>query len=384
MRGLLSGLIRLNTPVLRSTRLNSSVYTSSSGKKEGYSNDQRGSRWNSGAQRCLSNYCNNGRQLRCYSTDRPQLRCYRLTHRRVINIRGQDTSSFLQGLITNDIHLLEEGPHPALYAHMLSVQGRTLFDVIIYRLPESSDEVLLECDGSVLDSVTRHLKTYKIRRKVSLEPRSDLSPWALLAHNWHSTPTGDRTTFTPELKDQNRVVVMAQDPRTHLMGWRVISGTREDPSDFMASCSHGNTEEYHRHRYRLGVPEGVRDLPPGDALPLESNLVFLNGISFSKGCYLGQELTARTHHTGVVRKRLMPVSLSVPAENLQPGGAIQSHTGKPAGKLRSGVGELGLGLVRLNHAKETLTLTNPPDERVTVTATVPGWWPGDVRETFET
>ncbi len=74
-----------------------------------------------------------------------------------------------------------------------------------------------------------------------------------------------------------------------------------------------------------GLPEGVKDLPPGEALPLESNLVYMQGISFSKGCYIGQELTARTHHTGVIRKRLMPVTMSAPAENLDQGAALETE-----------------------------------------------------------
>ncbi|CAB1317336.1 unnamed protein product [Coregonus sp. 'balchen'] len=82
-----------------------------------------------------------------------------------------------------------------------------------------------------------------------------------------------------------------------------------------------------------GLPEGVKDLPPGMALPLESNLVSMQGINFSKGCYIGQELTSRTHHTGVLRKRLMP----------------------------AGVGELGLSLIPLAHDKEPLTLKASED-----------------------
>lgn len=124
-----------------------------------------------------------------------------------------------------------------------------------------------------------------------------------------------------------------------------------------------------------GLPEGVADLPPGEALPLESNLAFMNGISFSKGCYIGQELTARTHHTGVVRKRLMPMRLSVPAEGLQPGGALESAGGKPAGKLRAGLGELGIGLVRLAHAKDSLTLQTSTHTSATAHASEPAWWP---------
>lgn len=129
----------------------------------------------------------------------------------------------------------------------------------------------------------------------------------------------------------------------------------------------------------LGLPEGVEDLPPGVALPLESNLVYMHGISFSKGCYIGQELTARTHHTGVVRKRLMPIHLSAPVQGHKEGAALQTQSGKPAGKHRAGVGELGLSLIRMAHAKEMLTLNSSSDTTVTLRASVPDWWPKDVK-----
>lgn len=128
-----------------------------------------------------------------------------------------------------------------------------------------------------------------------------------------------------------------------------------------------------------GLPEGVKDLPPGVALPLESNLVYMQGISFSKGCYIGQELTARTHHTGVVRKRLMPVRLSDPVQDLEEGAALETQSGKPAGKHRAGVGKLGLSLVRMANAKEVLTVKSKHDTAVTLEASVPDWWPDDAK-----
>ncbi|XP_007232518.3 putative transferase CAF17 homolog, mitochondrial [Astyanax mexicanus] len=306
------------------------------------------------------------------------LRCFRLPGRSLLHIRGPDTCAYLQGIITNDMNLLqEEEERRALYAHMLNVQGRTLYDIIIYSVREPSGdpvEVLLECDGSVLDSVTRHLKVYKIRRRVTVTPRSDLALWALLPRDAGSARDGSQ----PRPTAAGRPLVLVPDPRTDLMGWRMITGSSENPAELLTDCENRETEEYQQHRYTIGLPEGVADLPPGDALPLESNLVFMNGISFSKGCYIGQELTARTHHTGVVRKRLLPLSLSAAGDALLPGGALDSTAaGKPAGKLRAGLGRQGLGLVRLAHANDTLTLKSSSSTPVTARASIPDWWPKD-------
>lgn len=126
----------------------------------------------------------------------------------------------------------------------------------------------------------------------------------------------------------------------------------------------------------LGVPEGVKDLPPGVALPLESNLAYMNGISFTKGCYIGQELTARTHHMGVIRKRLLPVHFSapLPKDSIPEGAEISTESGKSAGKFRAGGGELGIALLRLANVNEPLCL-NLAGDKVKLTASIPEWWP---------
>lgn len=317
--------------------------------------------------------------IRKHSQDQPSnntahFNCYSLPHRTLINVSGQDTSSFLQGIITNDMTLLDEDEVCAMYAHILNVQGRTLYDVILYSLkgnPEGLNGVLLECDSTVQDSIMRLLKVYKIRRKVKFSLCPSLSLWALLPPNQAAALGKSK----PDITAADKVLVLERDPRTEVMGWRMISSCHNTPHEIVSACQEGNTEEYHRHRYEIGLPEGVKDLPPGEALPLESNLVYMQGISFSKGCYIGQELTARTHHTGVIRKRLMPVTMSGPAETLAQGAALETEGGKPAGKHRAGIHKLGLSLIRLAHAKEPLKLKSSDDVTVTLQATIPDWWP---------
>ncbi|KAK5612367.1 Iron-sulfur clusters incorporation protein [Crenichthys baileyi] len=321
-------------------------------------------------------------RVKLYSQDsgkngRGQFVCYPLPHRTLLKIQGQDTSPFLQGIITNDMKLLEKPECAAMYSHMLNVQGRTLYDILLYSLKEAEggNGVFLECDSMVENSILKHLKVYKIRRKVSIGLCPELSVWAVLSQQ--SSP--DQEANKPELSAPEKALVWEADPRTVQMGWRLVLQSQVDPLEIIASCQKGETEDYHRHRYSIGLPEGVNDLPPGVALPLESNLVYMQGISFSKGCYIGQELTARTHHTGVIRKRLMPVRFSSPVQQLGEEAALQTQSGKPAGKHRSGVGELGLSLIRTAHAKEVLMLKYSDDATVTLEASMPDWWPKDVK-----
>ncbi|XP_035751525.1 putative transferase CAF17, mitochondrial [Egretta garzetta] len=137
------------------------------------------------------------------------------------------------------------------------------------------------------------------------------------------------------------------------MGWRLITKKGANLPEIIPGSHIGNIQDYHRHRYKQGIPEGVKDLPPGVALPLESNLAYMNGISFTKGCYIGQELTARTHHMGVIRKRLLPVRFSapLPKDSIPEGAEVLTESGKSAGKFRAGGDELGIALLRLANIK---------------------------------
>ncbi|NXX96230.1 CAF17 transferase, partial [Centropus bengalensis] len=299
--------------------------------------------------------------------------------RALLEVRGAEAAPLLQGILTNDVTRLAPGeaagaaPPRALYAHALNVQGRCLYDLILYRLHESPEEeprILLECDGSMLDAIQKHLKLYKIRRKVNITPCLDLSLWAVVP----GESAGDIASSLAQHADQ--ALVFTPDPRTEVMGWRLITKKGVNLSEIIPGSHVESTQDYHRHRYKQGIPEGVKDLPPGVALPLESNLVYMNGISFTKGCYLGQELTARTHHMGVIRKRLLPVHFSapLPQDSIPEGAEILTESGKSAGKFRAGGGEFGIALLRLAHINEPLCL-NVAGDKMKLTAHIPEWWP---------
>ncbi|XP_032190996.1 putative transferase CAF17, mitochondrial isoform X2 [Mustela erminea] len=313
-------------------------------------------------------------------TDGAAWACFPLGERSLLRVRGPDSAPFLLGLLTNELPLpgpadgATPPPARAGYAHFLNVQGRTLYDVLVYRLPECDcSEVptfLLECDRAVLGALQTHLGLYKIRRKVIVEPCPELCVWSVLP----CTPVESYGAVLLR-EPAERTTILARDPRTCCMGWRLL--TQDKGLALVSGGQLGDLRDYHRHRYQHGVPEGIHDLPPGVALPLESNLAFMNGVSFSKGCYIGQELTARTHHMGVIRKRLFPVRLlgPLPAGGITPGSLVLTESGQAAGKYRAGQGDVGLALLRSEKIKGPLHIRTSESGRVALTASVPDWWP---------
>ncbi|XP_017387534.1 putative transferase CAF17, mitochondrial isoform X3 [Cebus imitator] len=228
---------------------------------------------------------------------------------------------------------------------------------------------LLECDSSVQGALQKHLALYRIRRKVTVEPHPNLQVWAVL-------PGSPEACGAAPLQERAGAdAILIRDPRTPRMGWRLL--TQNEGPALVPGSRLGDLWDYHQHRYLQGVPEGVRDLPPGVALPLESNLAFMNGVSFTKGCYIGQELTARTHHMGVIRKRLFPVRLldPPPTRGIAPGAAVLTESGQAVGKYRAGQGNVGLALLRSEKIKGPLHIRTSKGAQVALAASVPDWWP---------
>lgn len=285
-------------------------------------------------------------------------------NRSLIRCIGQpkETSQFLQGMITNDMALFDQGKD-CMYTLFLNKLGRILYDSIIYKtptLPNNQEEFLIECDSDIVSNLVKHLKLYRVRRKVDITVSDEHDLWCLKSN------------------DNNKLknCLVYDDPRLREIGQRVISKKDLDVKSVLDDkISLGNDEEYISHRYQLGIGEGIKDFPPEKSFPLEANCDFMNGVSFQKGCYIGQELTARTFHTGVVRKRIMPLlfdkAISV---NLTEVHDIKDETKKSVGKLRNISGLNGLGLLRVEQAIAAKELSI--NENICYTK-IPSWWPSN-------
>ncbi|MBX9620842.1 MAG: folate-binding protein [Alphaproteobacteria bacterium] len=256
-----------------------------------------------------------------------------LSYRGVIEIEGEDKATFLQGLISNDINLVT--PKQAIYATLLTPQGRFLFDFFII---EKEGKYLLDVESARLEAFLKKLSLFKLRSKVTLKARSDLKVYALWGEG-------------------NLPREAYPDPRLKILGARLIG--QADPNTL--------AEEYDLHRLKLGVPEGGIDLLPEKAILLECGLDELNAISWIKGCYMGQELTARTKYRGLVRKRLFPVEIEGPApEN----GAEVFLGNTPVGEMRSSHNGYGLALLRIEAAKSGEVLQCG---KTSLTPYIPDW-----------
>jgi len=320
-----------------------------------------------------------------------------LPQRALVKVQGVEAAPFLQGLITNDINPLVEDDRKSLYCAFLNTGGRVLFDAIISKT-ENEGEFLLDVDSAVSKLVKKHLSLYKVRRKISIKVMEDLNVHAVFqevgdedSHPEHRLPTRSGepgSTFcnggeVPTALSLPGDAPALPDPRVPALGYRLILPASEDPHQVLPEPTHPcHPSLFTQLRYRLGVPEGSSETPLGKALPLEYNLDYMNGVSFHKGCYIGQELTARTHHTGVIRKRILPLKLSQAASEDDVEQGLKNGAGKSVGKLIAVEGNLGLGVVRLKEGLDNPTITLG---KVEVTVKKPSWWPkeGDNKQTEE-
>ena len=262
-----------------------------------------------------------------------------LDDRGVFDVSGPDRLEFLQGLITNDVAKL--APNHALYAAFLTAQGRYLHDFFLSEIGES---FFIEVENSRQADLMRRLGMFKLRAKVTLTSANErfgvavaFGSDALTALGLPENP-GAATGFAGG--------IAYVDPRLSALGARLLL-PRENGSVPLeiAGFARSDIADYDRRRLALGVADGSRDLTIEKALLLESGFDELNGIDWNKGCYIGQELTARTKYRGLVKKRLLPVEVTGP---LPPAGTKVMLGDDEVGELRSGRDELALALLRLD------------------------------------
>ena len=249
-----------------------------------------------------------------------------LTDRAAIALAGEDAGNFLQGLITNDIEKATDGH--ALYAALLTPQGKILFDFIVAK---DGERYLLDCAAERADELAKRLGFYRLRAKVEIA-RTDLGVAAI----WGDGP----------LKNTG---IVFTDPRLPALGQRVIAPSVELPT------ANATLADYHSHRISLGVPDSA-DLPPDSMFALDAGFEELHGVSFTKGCFIGQEVTARMKHRTTARRRMLIAEGNTPLP--APGTPLIAQ-GADIGALATAQGTRGLALVRLDRLADAETARAP-------------------------
>ncbi len=262
-----------------------------------------------------------------------------LPHRSVIAVGGDDRVEFLQGLISNDT--TKVAPGRAVWAALLTPQGRFLNDMFV--VDGGDGTLLLETERERAPALAKKLNLYKLRSKVKVEDRSAALDVAVVfgAGAEKALPIDGAIAFV--------------DPRLADLGVRVLAQVGKMAGLLQArGLAEAPLGDYDALRLSLGAPDGSRDLPVEKALLLESGFDELNGVDWKKGCYMGQELTARTKYRGLVRKRLFPVRIE---GTLPVSGTTVELDGQDVGELRSGAGERAIAMLRVDAARGGGALT---------------------------
>lgn len=288
-----------------------------------------------------------------------------LADRAVIRVSGPDRVSFLQGLVSNNIETITA--NTSGYGALLTPQGKFLFDFFVHQQDEES--LLIECergeDGARAAELFKKLRMYKLRAKAELTDVSD--SYDVVAVFGSDALASLSLDATPGATAQMANGIKAVDPRLAEMGARVLLPKNALAEMAAIGAQESDEETYHQLRVSLGVPNGSEELEVEKSILLESGFEELGGVDFKKGCYMGQELTARTKYRGLVRKRLLPIQIDGPAPAV--GTAIMNGD-KEAGIIRSVHGNGGIALIRLERIGDDADLRA---EGAKITVTVPHW-----------
>ncbi|MCP5382508.1 MAG: folate-binding protein YgfZ [Kordiimonadaceae bacterium] len=234
-------------------------------------------------------------------------------NRAIITLSGPERRSLLQGIITNDIERLNS--EAAIYSALLTPQGKFLYDFI---LSEQDNTIYMDCEAQFQSALLQKLMMYRLRKDVEILDKSE---------QFHIITSVD------PLNEYN---LSFSDPRLSDLGYRAIIESIPAGSD---------DKPYHMRRIKLGIPEGTHDFIMDKSTILEGHFEELNGVDFKKGCYVGQEVTARMKYRGKVKKQMFPVSLSGQAPNF--GSLIMDENGNKIGDLRSSCDKNAIALFNM-------------------------------------
>lgn len=235
-----------------------------------------------------------------------------LPARGIIHVEGQDRHKFLQDLISNDIEKLSAGN--ILYACLLNPQGKFLHDFFIH---QGHDFLLLDCEGGQrAQDLFKRLNMYRLRAHIQISVEDHIPVYA----GFGNIPPN---AFA--------------DPRHQNMGWRSF----EKPT----SHKEGNFSDWDLRRISLCIPDGSRDLIPESSTLAEGRIDILNGVAYDKGCYIGQELTARMHYRGLAKKHLYTVE-AINDAPLPAAGTNIEVDDRQIGEMRSSCGSVGIALIK--------------------------------------
>ncbi len=259
-----------------------------------------------------------------------------LADRAVLAVSGADRVSFLNGLVSNDVALA--GPGCAVWAAVLTPQGKWLADFFIF---SEGARLLLDCAADQAAMVSARLARFRLRTRIDIA----------------DTPLAVHAAWNTDAAPVVEGAIAAPDPRLPEAGWRILTQT-----PLSATAASGMWDA---HRLALGLPDGARDLDAEKTVLLEAGFDELHGVSWTKGCYMGQELTARTRYRGLLKRRLVPVRADAP---LPARGTPILADNREVGEMRSSQDGRGLAMLRLDALAAPLQV-----EGRAVVACIPAW-----------
>jgi tRNA-modifying protein YgfZ len=300
------------------------------------------------------------------------------SHRGLLEISGPERATFLQGLTTNQI--MDVQADQSIYSAMLTPQGRFLWD---FTIGQAGESLILETEPQQGAKLVKALAFYLMRTKATIKDVS--ADYGVLAIAGPQATAKVQELFPDcAISDASLGATFLaggdqrlwRDPRHENFGWRLqvrAENYRSVWEKIAKIIPPAGEIAWENYRIQHGLPRGGKELIPNESIPLESGLLEMNGVSFQKGCFVGQETTARTHHRGTLKKRLFQVTLGGDG-SLEAGTEVLTPSEKVAGTITSAICQTGschgLAILRLSDVSEGKQLTVSGYK---VTARKPDW-----------